>query len=262
MRPRINIFESTFGQASVPAPAIIVPELSPQAFAGRSFEEIVFWSNQLSEHAFILALALEEITLKADANGFRLQWEEFRKTKLNNPPAGIDEANLLISEYKNLALNLRLFKTHIMERLENKEWLGWAYYSFVDHIRRELDYSVEVLNNLQDKNSLSPAGSLCTVLKLSMEHAAVISHMLDPVEPKYILEARQEGIKFGQLHAACTASDPTLIAVSEHAGQQLDQWLGIVAANKPKSIIHPALLAHIQREQKKFLQIMSQIGGG
>lgn len=232
------------------------------------YDEIQFWSRQLAEHALFMNLGFTDAALKRDAGLFHNQWEQFRKTRVATPPTNIDQTKVLATEYKNLAANLRNFKLHAYERAVAGDFIGWLYPLFLDHIRRELDYSVATINRLESGQHRAQAQAqmeeLCENLRFMLEHAVFVSQLLDPTEARLIQQARQLGMQIGQLHAACSSNDPSMIALSEQAVQGLDQYLQTSGIGTPKvrSVIHPVLAQHVVREGQKALQTMQALRAG
>lgn len=207
-------------------------------------DEIAFWSRQLSEHALFLHLGLEKKTLKREALLLHNEWELFR--------AGQP------SDLLGMCSDLRAFKTLVLDELQ-KGWCGWIYPLFVEHTRRELDMFVKhIQTNALDEDELQHW------LRFMAEHAAFAAHLLDPMEADKIREATEVTGQFCNLAKACDGMTPTLLDMSKHEGEGLDEWLTQSGLGTPntRSVVHPALAAHVVREGQRFLQTVDALGQG
>lgn len=225
----------------------------------RTSELLAFWPRQMEEHALFLSLGLEDPALRAEAARERDRWRKFRARRREGPAEA--------AEALALAADLRALKVRVHDRLAAGEWLGWLFPSFVDHIRRELDYFTAALRRARRPE---PGGSarraseeMCSWLMFMMEHAAFAAHLLDPREVRLVLRARALIGDFGRLHAACGGADAQLLSLSERAGRALDAYFvgsGLGTA-RARSVVHPALAAHVVREGRMFLRTVLGLMG-
>jgi len=214
-------------------------------------DEIDFWSRQLSEHALFVHLGLLDMPLRTRAQELHEQWELYRQSRKGLPTREIAGRAL------GLAMDTRSFLGHVYERLGKGQWIGWLFPLFIDHIRREGDYFIEVLQHKPQE----PEVVCKNWLVFMAEHAAFAAHLLDPVESAKIRQATAFIGQFEKLHAGCAAMNEQLLSLTEKTGKELDQYfagLGVGTA-KLKSIIHPALAEHILREGRRFLMIVDRI---
>lgn len=220
-----------------------------------------FWSRQLSEHALFFHLGLEERGLKEASLDEHNEWEKFRKTI----PARANERETdeTIARYIEMTRELRAMKTHVLQRLNSGEWLGWIYPSFADHVRRELDYSVNLLTENFGEGEKREKSELCSWLQFMAEHAAFASHLLDADERELMAEASEIQGNLEELHGRCRSLTPQLIDMSQKAGKALDRYFTHLDANvtKVNSIIHPLLALHVVREGRMFLQTLAEMQG-
>jgi len=207
-------------------------------------DEIEFWSRQLSEHALFFHLGIEDEALKHDALILHSDWETFRQG---------GAAGDLVA----LVTNLRGFKTMLLDEL-SRRWIGWIFPLFVEHTRRELDLFVAHLGT----SALTP-DELCQWTRFMAEHAAFAAHLLDPAEAAKIQEATAAAGQFSKLSEGCAVITPTLVALSQKAGEGLDAWLQKSGLGTPAthSVVHPVLAAHVVREGQRFLQTTAALGG-
>jgi hypothetical protein len=204
--------------------------------------EIDFWSRQLSEHALFLHLGLEDEKLREEARLLHESWEHLRsRVELkSNLPIVVSATNILID-----------FKEEVISR-QRSTWVGWLLPLFIDHIRREAIYFRDALTR-----SVEEEKDLCSFIEFMKEHAEFAAHLLDPSEQDKIAAARGAGQSFSTLHAGCfKATLPSLLTLSEKQGKALDAFV-TNDLPKAKSVIHPVLAAHVQREGRRFLETIS-----
>lgn len=220
-----------------------------------------FWSRQLSEHALFFHLGLEEADLKEASLDVHHAWEKFRKTIPGR--AGESETDEVVARYLEMTRDLRAMKIHVLKRLNDGEWLGWIYPSFADHVRRELDYSVNLLTDNLGGGEKRARTELCGWLQFMAEHAAFADHLLDADERELMQEVTEIQGNLEELHGRCRSITPQLIDMSQKAGKALDRYFTNLDANitKVNSIIHPVLALHVVREGRMFLQTLEEMQG-
>lgn len=210
-------------------------------------DDIDFWSRQLSEHALFMQLGLEDAPLRARADQLHKAWERYR--------GGSRDVQGAIS----LVLETRGFKLEVFDRLNRGEWLGWLWPLFIDHIRREGDYFLGILQG----TPLAPGAECQAWLTFMAEHAAFARQLLDPSEAAQIQRALELQGQFTSLFHHCGSTiGGQLTALSERSGQDLDAYLNALGIGKPdgvKSIIHPVLAEHVVREGRRFLVTMQAL---
>lgn len=242
--------------------------IPPAQLAAKVVDEIKFWSQALSDNSYLLYTGLEEATLKRDALGFQQQWDEFRKTRLPEGAVSIDSARVLAGEYRNLLTNFRNFLSHVYERANAGEWIGWLYPLWLDSMRRSLDYGIASLDRADAGRARAPAQAraeeTCTWTRLMLDASVLIAHLLDPSEANMIAQARNFGMQFGRLSSACNSGDPHVLATVEKLTAQFLAWVkgsGIGTA-KVKSTISPVLAVYFARNAERFLQVINSAKAG
>lgn len=195
-------------------------------------DDIQFWTRQLTEHALFLHLLLEEPTLKAQALQLHKLWERKGTT------------HRALSE-------LIAFKEHVIGRLRRGEWLGWALLSFVEHILYEARYFQARLSG-----SFAANKELSTWLKIVKDHADVGPKLIDPQANGYAAQAAPLSATLGQLQARCGSGCTHEV---DKAFQTANVWVQGIPADL--NIVHPALKAHILRENSRGIMVNKIIGG-
>jgi hypothetical protein len=214
-------------------------------------DEIDFWSRQISEHALFVHLGLLDMPLRTRGLELHQQWEAFRQTRKDLPPREVPGRALA------LALDTRGFLNHVHDRLSKGQWIGWLWPLFVDHLRREGDYFIDILQH----KATAPETACKNWLVFMAEHAAFAAHLLDPTEGAKIRQATAFIGEFERLHGGCAAINEQLLNLTTKAGNDLDQYFTRLGVGSPKlrSIIHPVLAEHVVREGKRFLTIVERI---
>lgn len=218
-------------------------------------DEITFWSRQLSEHALFLHLGLDHPGMKAQAFALHRQWEAFRaelgQLTANEGPVARDRAIVL-------AMDLRALKLEVFNTQKTGTWLGWLFPTFVDHMRRELDYFIgKITGNLTDMNQ-----EACVWMRFMAEHASFAAHLLDPEEVPLIKQAARLTHDFLRIEDGCgKVTLPSLLELGRRSGRELDEYFqrsGIGTA-KVRSVIHPVLAEHVVREGTRFVQTLDRM---
>lgn len=214
-------------------------------------DEIEFWSRQLSEHALFAHLGILDQALRVRALELHQQWEAYRKMRKNLPPLDASAQALA------LALETRGFLMHVYDRLSKGQWIGWLWPLFIDHIRREGDWFIDIM-----QHKAHDGVSTCkTWIVFMAEHAAFAAHLLDPTEAAKIRQATTYIGEFERLHGGCNAMNEQLLTMTTKAGTELDQYFSQLGVGGPqlKSIIHPALAEHVVREGRRFLTVVEKL---
>lgn len=213
-------------------------------------DEIDFWGKQLEEHALFMSLLVVDGSWKRDAENLHKEWSSYRSRRGSLPAAQQAETAV------RLAMKLRAYLMALHDAQTKGSWIGWAYPTFVDHLRREGDYFVERIANVDKEPE---AQELCRWLEFMQEHAEFAAHLLDPSEQKRIHEAREFVGLFVQLRRGCGHGvQKALVELSERAGSALDAYVGAVKPTT-QSILHPALVEHVVREGRRFLEVAERI---
>jgi hypothetical protein len=214
-------------------------------------DEIEFWSRQLSEHALFVHLGLLDQPLRVRALELHQQWEAYRKARKNLPPLDASAQALA------LAIDTRSFLAHVHDRLSKGQWIGWLWPLFIDHIRREGDYFIDIMQH----KPMDGVTTCKTWIVFMAEHAAFAAHLLDPTEAAKIRAATAFIGEFERLHGGCSAMNEQLLTMTAKAGTDLDHYFVQLDVGGPKlkSIIHPVLAEHVVREGRRFLGVVEKL---
>ena len=155
-------------------------------------------------------------------------------------------------------------KREVIALLAAGHWIGWLYQGLVEHILKELEYLMARL-----ENTISPEEEVVFWTEIAAEHTTLAAHLLDvnghpdqrelvlsvldKAEKGYqLLEVDQELVQFVNLTEAYEYH-------REIGGFIADTWAKF-QQSQIKSIIHPALMAHVVRETERGLLRLEQLG--
>ncbi len=244
-------------------------------FVSRSLEENRFWLRIMMEHAFFLRLGFPATATKLirQARDFQDIFERQLERALRTPPEP-----RLVRQLNNdsIVLTRRIadFKQRVLNDIVTCRIRGFNFPLLVDHIRREAQYFLQTLKNL-NQGVVKPVRDEIIdenvfFLRIMAEHSKFIAHLLDPTERRLILQADQFGRKFDQLlvqarHIELPNRQTALNALEtvETATTQLRnfkrQATRLIEQCEIRSLIHPRLAAHVTREANKFLSIIERL---
>ncbi len=260
LKENLLLSQATRKPVVLPAPGSMDPAEHARA-------DVLFWSDQLAEHALFIAMFLpgdELAQLRQQALAFQRQFMEHLATVQR---ATIDRENFqrLNRQTLDLVLPLIDFKVRVEDAQRRGQVRSLVYPSFAAHIRAEAERFTGRLDQLSRGDATLDLGELVQFwMRIMEEHATFAAHLLDPEEAALIEQARATAANFRALRTSgadiitlFTAAE-TIIHFKETTGA------GIEAA-QIQSIIHPALADHILREAIKFrdeLQRASGLPGG
>lgn len=242
-------------------------------------DEIYVWGRQMGDHALFLHLLLEDPDniLKKTALELNKKWEIFMKKQfidkgipieqydINNPKAVKIEltqterkllsTNFPFNEFFALLKELKDFKTLIQKKLQDGEWIGWIYPSFIDHILMELE---NLLYRIQGKSDKLKDMNFYN--KMSKDHAAFADNLTD-YSPEYLQLKEKLRDTFNKMPELSNNERDQYIILSlkyvkdvGDAGLDLQQKIHSNSSQHQliyKGIIHPALIDHVVREQQR-----------
>lgn len=213
--------------------------------------EVTFWSHQFSEHAELLSMALVHTDLKDRATQLHDEWEEFRQA------LGGKEEHIALREAYQQCDILRAFKTEVIARQLRGEWVGWVGPGFVDHLREELDFFVNLVSG--DLSGRSLVENWCEFIA---EHAGTVAQMIDPSQRKLVQQLDESSQKLWSLrHEAVDSVGPELVEKAVTTSAEFDQAMSSagVGTRKVRGSIPTVLVAHIQREDARMREILASL---
>lgn len=237
-----------------------------------SIDLLHFWGNQFAEHAFMLSLMITNDELKETAKKLQLKWKNYLKKTFedrgidkfkivldDNDFEQLDLDNFDIQEVKDMIVELHDFKASVKNKVDHGVWIGWVFPSFAKHILDELNhFSREFAGNKLDPDTRMNFWNVHNA-----EEAGLTAHLLDP-DLKNDEDINKADNYYHQvMNMRVGTEDDQMIVMSIKFAKQLDEMVTQTAekvhGHKIKSIIHPALIDHISREEKRCLYVLQQI---
>jgi len=210
--------------------------------------EWLFWIPQLADHAEFLALALtnEDMAKRCRHIGANLR-RTFEEGKMAEEGAAIGATEGLVRE-------LRTMKVIIYERMGAGEWVGWLSPTFVDHMRRELDFFLARIGGDDD-----PRKAFDFYAQIAAEHGGLAASFVDPMERSAIatglrIQAEVEDILEKSAKGLDTDALSRLATVGSHSEEFFTVLGRKTEDNKPQvdGPIPPGFAAHAVRETQRF----------
>ena len=217
---------------------------------GNPESEIVFWSRQLSEHALFMHLGFVDKDLRDEAHDLHKRWEAFRA-----------DGRESVEGFNVLAQDLKEYKMRVLDRMlalttntdENPAWIGWLPATFVQHITRELNYSVAKVNG----RTVTPEEEVNFWTLINSEHAIFAAQLLDPSERDLIQMAYDLA---AQIEGGNTCESCLFVQISLDGARELDAYnkkaKDLMNDNSLISNIHPVLLTHVIREGLRSIEAL------
>jgi hypothetical protein len=168
--------------------------------------------------------------------------------------------------------NLADFKERLLHNVSICKVFTFNYPLLIEHILREADLYMKMLESLIDRRSLVETEDLINLEvfwnRQMAEHAKFIAGLLDPTEETLINTSRMFGQEFDKLTAEAkqatmmTADSKTVTSNSVSAMERLRDFKtagteGLLDC-KIKSIIIPLLADHVLREANHYLCVLGE----
>ena len=200
-------------------------------------DDLRFWLRQDMEHHLFYTLGLRDAALRDQAKRILEAYEQ--ALARDDLRAGLER----ILPYS------QAFKTHVLDVMATGRRVGSLYPLFFEHTRMELDVMLARIS----QRGITAAEELCAGNRIDAEHAAFAAHLLDPTEVDAQVVADGAARVAGELARACTRTMlPSLLELSRRSAKALDAFV-VDDLPKRRSVIHPTLARHVEREGKRFL---------
>ena len=202
-----------------------------------------FWGKQITEHLLFQSLGYENENskkeeYKAEARKKYLLWK--------NASSWSD------SRWIKEAEDVVRFQKDVISKLDSKQWQGWLFPMFVEHITTETEYAIKKVK----REDVSDLEEITFWNHINAEHAAFDAHLLDPSQKKLINLAYSIEDKIEDL----SPCHKMFIILSLEYAEELDKYHEAAEKLNPPSIIHPKLLKHVQREGRRSIEVLSMVG--
>lgn len=216
----------------------------------RPYEEVQFWGRQMMEHALFIHLLTQVEPFRTSAYEIFKRWERFL--------ADLNEQNW--REVYPLLRELRDFKQELIEHLQRcpAPWLGWAWPAFLTHILREADYFALKLSQA----AIDADDERRFWATIMGEHCFFTASLSDPYDRKTIHASNDLGERL--IAAAEAEPDVEVFALlTQQYAAELTAFLGQLAQERAQcqtvNVIHPALEAHVMREQMRGNETLNRL---
>lgn len=237
-----------------------------------SIDALHFWGNQLGEHAFMLHLLIVDEELRDQALNHHEKINRYMANTFES--LGIDKEKIVLDDNDFNKINviefdfqealqlfeeLRDYKKNIKRIIDEGRWIGWVFPIFAKHVLDELNYAYAIIQG-QDLND---EDIMHFWNESNAEAAGYSSQMLDPsIENDSIIEkAKDYQIKV--MNSLSIEEKDQMIIMSIKYANELDNMISDtkqkIYDNEIKHIIHPALINHLDREDKRCLYDLKRI---
>lgn len=204
-------------------------------------DDVEFWSRQMSEHALFLSLLLQEEILVDTARGLHNVWERTIRTG---------------SDVQAPLRELIAFKERVLARLQVGEWLGWCLPSFLSHILMEARYFQSRLGG-----AVTAGQDVATFLQIGLDHATIAPKLIDPTGAEYSNAFDQARGRILNLQRYCSRAIDVNCLATMNGELEVDA-AAVAGLPQNVSIVHPALKAHIIRENQRGALVARRLLGG
>lgn len=241
---------------------VVLPAEGSMDPAAHSRSDVLFWSEQMMEHALFLAMLLpgdEAADLRQQALAFRTTFEQ-HVGMVQRATVDRDTYRDVNRSSGELAKPFIEFKLRLEEALRTGQIRGLVYPTFAAHVAAEGEHFVSRLDQLsRGETEFDLAGLVPFWSRIMGEHALFTAHLLDPREASLIAQATAMAASFQALAVSGDAAG--LAAAGELILNFKETAETGIEAGQIQSIIHPSLADHIRREAVKFRDELARATG-
>ncbi|MDD4588554.1 MAG: DUF2935 domain-containing protein [Heliobacteriaceae bacterium] len=259
-----------------------VPDLLVPPVANPTMDEIRFWLRIMMEHSLFMQLGFPctEANLIRQANEFQKNFQSLLKESETVPPS---QFMAFVERAKILTENLRKFKRRVLHIIITCGFKlgGYNHPLLIDHISREAEYFILVLEKAQKGKSEYPFHSIIQEnvfwLRIMGDHAKFIHSLLDQSERGLQHTVKAFSDEYDLLLAQARDLEgylwdfqkiPALIrfqgevkATTTRYRDFKAQAAELVDKCAILSLIPAPLADHVRREAEHFLMILETIEG-
>ncbi|APR78355.1 Hypothetical protein A7982_03702 [Minicystis rosea] len=224
------------------------------SLAAHAVSEILFWTDQLMEHALFFTLLMPGDRLRAvrqEARQFQLLFAQNFLYARNNAWRDGALAPLLAATQSSVR-QLIDYKRRMQRAQESGVLQSLVWPLFFDHVAREAERFATRLQQMAQGNAalqLDEVSSFWT--EIMAEHLEFVAHLLDPEERALIAKATAKAEVAHRAHEGHPSRAELVTMADEIIDFKTAAEQGI-DTGKIKSIIDPALADHVLREAVKF----------
>src|SRR5215213_5324592 len=181
---------------------VVLPVAGSMDPADHSRSDVLFWSEQMMEHALFLAMLLpgdEAADLRQQSLAFRNTFEQ-HVNSVQRATVDRDTYRDINRTSGELARPFIEFKLRLEEALRTGQIRGLVYPTFASHVAAEGEHFLGRLEHLSRGNVEFDLADLVPFWSRIMgEHALFAAHLLDPREGTLIDQARTMAARFQAL---------------------------------------------------------------
>jgi len=230
--------------------------------AAYSMAETLFWTDILMEHGLFFTLLMPGDELASQRNKAKEFQDTFAKRFERVRTTALQRENYVQFNRETIEL-VKPFVDwkHRMQREQEAGRLkSLVWPTFFEHTAREAERFVKRLERFNGGSvDLDRAEAIPFWAGIMGEHADFIAHLLDPAEKKLVDRALETARTFYKVRDSHDHRDER---IDDAAQGILDFKTAAergINAGQVKSIIHPALAAHVRREAAKFVDELKRL---
>jgi len=217
-------------------------------------DNIIFWSTQFKEHCFFIDIGLiDDQSTITELKIISKQWYKYWENISN-----IDLNDINLSDINDIIFNCQFFKKfkeNVIDHIKNG-FCGWLIPDFVDHLKDEVEYFVNVLTD-----KIEPSEVIKFWTEINRDHCQTIYQLLDSSEGEVFDKSLNFSKELSIIHKNMNQENEQFYLLSLHCIDQLDIFVDQlkirIYSRDIKSVIHPLLIDHIEREGKRSLYDIS-----
>lgn len=223
-------------------------------------DDYLFWINQMGEHGIFLASAMDEPTLKllglehlkkAGYQFYADALDMFKRFSDNPSKQQVRDTIKWLDD--QAAWEDQLLK------LTFEVWHGYNYPKVIHHYHQELNYFRARLEAHLSNKTISSHDELHFWTDIVRDHVIIIDKLLDPTETNLsnLLHNRSQEMKqvLREIKERHNVVEKSIQSIRD-AQRSLDVIDEILMAKDLASVIQPALLSHIIREDNRALSYL------
>lgn len=228
---------------------------NPSVFA---LAEIIFWTEQLMEHAKFIAMLTPLEELKDYRERALNLMEDIRSLNGESKNLNLDEDNIksLNSRIPSIVSPLLDLEQEMMDKQKSGEIHSLVWNTFLDHVYREQERFMQRQEMYaKDEIEFDRDEVIDFWAQIMAEHAAFIAHLLDPSESKLFMDALKTSDRFNEIHKHHPDVDGTEDPLKTEVSMVIDfktAALKGIQTGEIESIITPELADHVRREAILF----------
>ncbi|WP_441292810.1 DUF2935 domain-containing protein [Sorangium sp. KYC3313] len=223
-------------------------------YAAHAVSEVLFWTDQLMEHALFITLLMPGDHLRGPRDEARQYQNLFARHFLAARDRGYGDYGIssLLAPMRPNVQRFIEYQRRMQRAQESGSLRSLVWPLFFDHLAREAERFVARLDRLAYGDIALQSDEVSAFWTTIMaDHLEFIAHLLDPQERVLIDQATARAGQLYQAHAFRVDSGQLATMADEVIDFKTAAEQGI-ETGQIKSIIDPALADHVLREAVRF----------